>query len=131
MISIRASIGEWTSTYATTHYDIACAIEGSILPLVDRGENQRVFVGALVDKLFDKAKPVKIKSPHIGGPIPRFSKKELRKLVHECVLNGSRESDVSRVDYEIESCSIRFEYTFEEGAPNRDVIVCVYESRKE
>lgn len=129
MIEIRASIGEWMHDYATTHYDIEAEISESIIPLIEGCENERDFSSALVDKLFESATPAK-RNPSVGGPVPRFSKDTFHHLATVCVEKGDRTTDINRFCHDIESCSIRFEYTFEEGAPNRDIIVSIYERRR-
>lgn len=131
VLNVTASIGEWTSCYSTTHYDIVGAYLESAAPdlfaaivgVANMANDECETMQAVASRLF-RDREVDRVCPTVGGPVPEFSKEEFEALVYECIKKGSARIEVERN----EGCGsyrFRYEWTFERGDVNRDVIFIV------
>lgn len=128
VLEIEASIGEWTSRYATTHYDIKGVylesvdpdLFSAIIATSNKMNDECATMQAVASRLF-RDREVDRVFPTVGGPVPEISKGEFEALVYECIRKGQARIEIERVEG-YASYSFRYEHTFEEGDVNRDVI---------
>ena len=132
VLDVTASIGEWTSSYSTTHYDIRGAYLESVDPdlfsaiigTANKMNDECETMQAVASRLF-RDREVDRVCPTVGGPVPEFSKAKLEALVYECIRKGQARIEIERNEGYV-SYSFRYEWTFEKGDVNRDVIFSVF-----
>ena len=88
VLRVRATIGEWTASYATTHYTIEASYLESLEPdlasavvrVANREHDEHSTMTAIAGRLFRDGE-VKKASPIVGGPVPPIRKEEFAALV--------------------------------------------------